>query len=93
MHVQLHNSAGFGGVLCPYLTVGRGVGGPGVGGAAVRDRLRAAGFAVRRGDTFPGLGPDWIRIAVRDRVTNERFARALASAMGYERESLQFWGL
>jgi histidinol-phosphate aminotransferase len=64
-----------------------------VGGAAVRDRLRAAGFAVRRGDTFPGLGPDWIRIAVRDRVTNERFARALASAMGYERESLQFWGL
>ena len=28
--------------------------------------LRAAGYAVRRADTFPGLGPDWIRIAVRD---------------------------
>ncbi|WP_068154994.1 cobyrinate a,c-diamide synthase [Rhodococcus phenolicus] len=34
-----------------------------------RDKLRANGFAVRRGDTFPGLGEDWIRIAVRDRQT------------------------
>jgi histidinol-phosphate aminotransferase len=47
----------------------------------IRDRLRAAGFAVRRGDTFPGLGPDWIRIAVRDRATNERFAAALARSL------------
>lgn len=30
-----------------------------------RARLRAHGFAVRRGDTFPGLGPNWVRVAVR----------------------------
>ena len=46
-------------------------------GPTVRERLRAAGFAVRRGDTFPGLGPEWIRIAVRDRATNVRFVAAL----------------
>ncbi|WP_420753963.1 cobyrinate a,c-diamide synthase [Rhodococcus sp. O3] len=34
-----------------------------------REKLRASGFAVRRGDTFPGLGEDWIRIAVRDPQT------------------------
>ena len=28
-------------------------------------RLRAAGYAVRRADTFPGLDDSWIRIAVR----------------------------
>ena len=50
-------------------------------GPAVRSALRAAGFAVRRGDTFPGLGPGWIRVAVRDRATNERFAAALAAAV------------
>ena len=27
---------------------------------SVRTGLREHGFAVRRGDTFPGLGPDWI---------------------------------
>jgi len=34
-----------------------------------REQLRAKGFAVRRGDTFPGLGEQWVRIAVRDRAT------------------------
>ena len=34
-----------------------------------REQLRAQGFAVRRGDTFPGLGEQWVRIAVRDRAT------------------------
>ncbi|MEK6647995.1 MAG: Rv2231c family pyridoxal phosphate-dependent protein CobC, partial [Actinomycetota bacterium] len=33
--------------------------------AALREQLRRRGWAVRRGDTFPGLGPDWLRIAVR----------------------------
>ncbi|MEO9199179.1 MAG: Rv2231c family pyridoxal phosphate-dependent protein CobC, partial [Antricoccus sp.] len=31
----------------------------------LRQQLRDCGYAVRRGDTFPGLGADWIRIAVR----------------------------
>ncbi|WP_441249738.1 Rv2231c family pyridoxal phosphate-dependent protein CobC [Kitasatospora sp. McL0602] len=48
--------------------------------ARVRTRLRTAGFAVRRGDTFPGLGPDWLRIAVRDPATTDRFLTALAEA-------------
>ncbi|MBC9711869.1 threonine-phosphate decarboxylase [Streptomyces sp. TRM66268-LWL] len=48
--------------------------------ADVRERLRDAGFAVRRGDTFPGLGAEWLRIAVRDRGTTDRFLRALAGA-------------
>jgi histidinol-phosphate aminotransferase len=51
------------------------------GGPTVRERLRAAGFAVRRGDTFPGLGPDWIRVAVRDRGTNDRFVAALTAVL------------
>ncbi len=43
----------------------------------VRLALRNHGFAVRRGETFPGLGPDWIRIAVRDLETTEQFIAAL----------------
>jgi histidinol-phosphate aminotransferase len=45
-------------------------------GAAVRAALRAAGFAVRRGDSFPGLGPDWIRLAVRDTATTDALIAA-----------------
>ncbi|WUH94140.1 Rv2231c family pyridoxal phosphate-dependent protein CobC [Streptomyces sp. NBC_00433] len=51
------------------------------GAAQVRKRLRALGYAVRRADTFPGLGPDWLRVAVRDRRTVDGFASALATAM------------
>ncbi|MER8187121.1 Rv2231c family pyridoxal phosphate-dependent protein CobC [Kitasatospora sp. NPDC094015] len=51
------------------------------GAAGVRERLRSAGFAVRRGDTFPGLGPDWLRIAVRDRPTTDRFLAELVRAV------------
>ncbi|MFC9332031.1 Rv2231c family pyridoxal phosphate-dependent protein CobC [Kitasatospora sp. NPDC057015] len=50
--------------------------------ARVRERLREAGFAVRRGDTFPGLGTDWLRIAVRDEETTDRFLAALAALLG-----------
>ncbi len=46
-------------------------------GAWVRQELRALGYAVRRGDTFPGLGPDWLRIAVRDTSVTGAFAVAL----------------
>jgi histidinol-phosphate aminotransferase len=60
---------------------GRPAGPVGPVSPAVRERLRAAGFAVRRGDTFPGLGPDWIRIAVRDRATNVRFVAALTAVL------------
>jgi histidinol-phosphate aminotransferase len=48
------------------------------GADRIRERLRTLGFAVRRGDTFPGLGPDWLRIAVRDPETTDRFLTALA---------------
>jgi histidinol-phosphate aminotransferase len=50
------------------------------GAADVRSRLRESGYAVRRADTFPGLGPDWLRVAVRDRRTTDGFANALAMA-------------
>ncbi|MFI1012132.1 Rv2231c family pyridoxal phosphate-dependent protein CobC [Streptomyces sp. NPDC020965] len=50
-------------------------------GEQVRERLRRLGFAVRRGDTFPGLGPGWLRIAVRDRATTNRFLQALDQAL------------
>ncbi|MFH8555051.1 Rv2231c family pyridoxal phosphate-dependent protein CobC [Streptomyces celluloflavus] len=49
--------------------------------AAVREGLRTRGFAVRRGDTFPGLGPDWLRLAVRGRSTTDRFVAALAGVL------------
>jgi histidinol-phosphate aminotransferase len=49
-------------------------------GPALRERLRTRGIVVRRGDTFPGLDPDWIRIAVRDRQTNERLLTAVHAA-------------
>jgi histidinol-phosphate aminotransferase len=35
------------------------------------------GIAVRRGDTFPGLGPEHWRTAVRDRASSERLVAAL----------------
>ena len=43
----------------------------------IRLALRDHGFAVRRGETFPGLGPDWIRIAVREPATTDQFVAAL----------------
>ncbi|MEU8453638.1 Rv2231c family pyridoxal phosphate-dependent protein CobC [Streptomyces griseoaurantiacus] len=51
--------------------------------ARVRRELRALGFAVRRGDTFPGLtGDAWLRLAVRDRGTTEAFLKALREVRG-----------
>lgn len=47
-------------------------------GERVRLALRSRGFAVRRGDTFPGLGADWLRIAVREPAVSDAFADALA---------------
>lgn len=53
-------------------------------GRRVRDELRRRGFAVRRGDTFPGLGPDWLRIAVRETATSDAFAHSLREALSEE---------
>ncbi|AIJ25546.1 Rv2231c family pyridoxal phosphate-dependent protein CobC [Amycolatopsis methanolica] len=47
------------------------------GAADLRLRLRTAGFAVRRGDTFPGLDGDWLRIAVREPAVTDSFLDAL----------------
>lgn len=55
------------------------------GAAAVREELRTLGFAVRRGDTFPGLGPPWLRLAVRGAATTEAFLRALDVALARRR--------
>jgi len=54
------------------------------GGELVRNELRRRGFAVRRGGTFPGLGPDWLRIAVRDAATSQAFAASLHEALSEE---------
>ncbi|MEU5462099.1 Rv2231c family pyridoxal phosphate-dependent protein CobC [Streptomyces althioticus] len=48
----------------------------------VRERLRSLGYAARRGDTFPGLGAEWLRLAVRDRGTTEGFLGALGRVLG-----------
>ncbi|MER7458381.1 Rv2231c family pyridoxal phosphate-dependent protein CobC [Micromonospora sp. NPDC126480] len=51
------------------------------GADAVRLALRERGWAVRRGDTFPGLGPDWLRVAVRDPATTDAFTEVLAGIL------------
>ena len=50
-------------------------------GPRVRAALREQGWAVRRGDTFPGLTPDHLRVAVRDPATSRAFAATLASIL------------
>ncbi|WP_370654783.1 Rv2231c family pyridoxal phosphate-dependent protein CobC [Prescottella sp. R16] len=47
------------------------------GGDRVRTALREHGIAVRRCDTFPGLGPDVLRIAVRPQAMTERLIAVL----------------
>ena len=48
------------------------------GPSGLRDALRESGVAVRRCDTFPGLGPDWVRIAVRDAPSNAQLLAVVA---------------
>jgi histidinol-phosphate aminotransferase len=52
------------------------------GAALVREQLRDRGFAVRRGDTFPGLGPDWLRIAVRPEAVTDAFLKVWQDVLG-----------
>ncbi|QXG77997.1 Rv2231c family pyridoxal phosphate-dependent protein CobC [Modestobacter sp. L9-4] len=47
----------------------------------VRAQLRERGWAVRRGDTFPGLPADHLRVAVRDPDTSRAFAAVLAAIL------------
>jgi histidinol-phosphate aminotransferase len=47
---------------------------------AVRQRLRDQGIAVRRGDTFPGLGDQWLRIAVVSPDQHPRIIDAFAQS-------------
>ncbi|HJQ43387.1 MAG TPA: aminotransferase class I/II-fold pyridoxal phosphate-dependent enzyme, partial [Jatrophihabitantaceae bacterium] len=49
--------------------------------SAVWIDLATRGFAVRRGDTFPGLGAEWIRVAVRDQSISAAFADALEECL------------
>ena len=50
-------------------------------GERVRAALRAGGVAVRRGDTFPGLTPDHVRVAVRSSAQVQQLVRGLAAAL------------
>jgi histidinol-phosphate aminotransferase len=51
------------------------------GAGEIRLELRERGYAVRRGDTFPGLGADWLRIAVRDTATTDAFVALLSDVL------------
>ncbi|AQP49253.1 cobyrinic acid a,c-diamide synthase [Tessaracoccus aquimaris] len=44
---------------------------------SLRADLADRGLAVRRGETFPGLGPTWLRLAVRDPHTHQRLVEAI----------------
>jgi histidinol-phosphate aminotransferase len=46
-------------------------------GELIRKRLREKGIAVRRGDTFPGLSTDHLRVAVRSRDDVNKLVDAL----------------
>ncbi|NKY26876.1 Rv2231c family pyridoxal phosphate-dependent protein CobC [Nocardia gamkensis] len=49
-------------------------------GELLRKHLAAEGIAVRRADTFPGLGPDHLRVAVRGVEEVDRLIAAIRSA-------------
>lgn len=55
-------------------------------GLRVRQELRSRGWAVRRGDTFPGLSTDHIRVAVRDPETSRAFTAALTEVLSVHTE-------
>jgi cobyrinic acid a,c-diamide synthase len=59
------------GSTAPFVLVRAGVG--------TREALRARGFVCRRGDTFPGLGAEWLRIAVRAESVTDALVTAWES--------------
>ncbi|MGH2719845.1 MAG: aminotransferase class I/II-fold pyridoxal phosphate-dependent enzyme, partial [Actinomycetota bacterium] len=50
-------------------------------GPATREGLHRRGIAVRRGDTFPGLTPDHLRVAVRTPEEDDRLAELLQAEL------------
>jgi histidinol-phosphate aminotransferase len=50
-------------------------------GSALREILRRKGYVLRRGDTFPGLTADHLRIAVRPPAVLNGFVTALTAAV------------
>jgi L-threonine-O-3-phosphate decarboxylase len=50
-------------------------------GEAVRSRLAERGIAVRPADSFPGLGPDHLRVAVRPAAQVTRLVTALTESL------------
>lgn len=51
------------------------------GPPGLREGLREHGFAVRRGDTFPGLDERYLRLAVREPAVTDALATALARVL------------
>nr|WP_245672392.1 Rv2231c family pyridoxal phosphate-dependent protein CobC [Nocardia anaemiae] len=49
-------------------------------GELLRKHLSDQGIAVRRADTFPGLGPDYLRVAVRARAEVDRLIAGIQAA-------------
>jgi histidinol-phosphate/aromatic aminotransferase/cobyric acid decarboxylase-like protein len=49
--------------------------------ARLREGLRRRGLAVRRGDTFPGLGRQWLRIAAREPAMTDLLLDALTQEL------------
>ncbi|NNG19959.1 threonine-phosphate decarboxylase [Naumannella sp. ID2617S] len=47
------------------------------GPEGLRETLRAKGFAVRRCDTFPGLGAEFVRLAVREPAVTDALLAAV----------------
>lgn len=58
-------------------------------GLRVREELRRRGWAVRRGDTFPGLTADHLRVAVRRPEVSRAFAAVLADVVGTAPNTLE----
>ncbi len=52
---------------------------------SIRIRLADEGIAVRRSETFPGLGPQWIRLAVKTPDEHIRLIEALKKVKGVSR--------
>ncbi|GAA1838240.1 Rv2231c family pyridoxal phosphate-dependent protein CobC [Pseudonocardia ailaonensis] len=63
--------------VAPYLLLGL----PAGQGNRIRETVRRTGIAVRRCDTFPGLGPDHVRVAVRAPERAAHLVEALRGAL------------